>query len=620
MAKTGAGKRPKIYYSECIIKKPGRPKKQIEIDGPVIDAKEYRRRKREKKIRQIGVIDCETDPFDNVGKGRILPFLFVIHADEFEPVVIWDENFPRLIRRLMAELERIEKEFGAYTFYAHNGGKFDFLFFIHKLRGAVSFKGRGIMAARIGGHELRDSFHIIPEKLAAYQKDEFDYSKLRKGEREKHKAEAIRYCIADCRYLLDIVKGFAREFGLKLSIGQAAMAELKRHYKVEKFSEGWDAYVRTYFYGGRVECLQGRGEFVGAYKLYDVNSMYPFVMANYQHPVGGFFEYDLRAGDPGAFTCFIDLDCTNDGALIGRDENGATTARIKRGRFLTTIWEYEMGLRHGLIRDVEINFCLDCSQRSDFSLFVNPLYERRQQTKKLLGEMKRHGMDTGPQYLETKKDDIFLKLLLNNAYGKFAQNPRNFKEHYLTDPGEMPPQEWLKSLEKLRPGERDLYLQPAFESAEYWIWIKPAPGWTFNNVGTAASITGAARAVLLDAICKAKDPIYCDTDSLICRDLPGVDIHKEHLGAWDIEDEFSRVIINGKKLYSCLPASANGQIGKAKVKSKGVSGLDWGDMVALLNGAEIAVSNKGPTLTKFGTQDYIMRKIRATAHIQENRL
>lgn len=611
MAENGA-----TTYTTIEFKKRGRPKKD-RAQSNKERAQKLRAKKREETLTKIGVIDSETDPFDNVSKEQILPFLFVIYADEFEPVVLWDENFARLIQRLVAELERIEKEYGAYTFYAHNGGKFDFLFLIHKLRGEVSFKGRGIMEAKIGAHKLRDSFHIIPEKLAAYQKDEFDYSKLRRGERHKHKKEAIRYCIADCKYLLEIVKGFVTEFGLKLSIGQAAMAELKQHYKVEKFSAGWDEYVRTYFYGGRVECLQGRGEFIGPYRLYDVNSMYPYVMANYMHPIGGMFEYDLRAGVPSNSTCFVDLDCENRGALIGRDEAGATTARIKRGRFFTTIFEYETALRHGLISDVSINFCLDCTMRTDFSKFVVPLYERRQQTKRLLNEMKRAGQDQGQVYLDTKKDDIFLKLLLNNAYGKFAQNPRNFKEHYLTDPDDMPPAEWMKSIDKLPFAEQENYRQPHYEGEHYWIWVKPAPGFTFNNVGTAASITGAARAVLLDAICKATDPIYCDTDSLICRDLSGVDIHKERLGAWDIEDEFSRVIVNGKKLYACMPAKVQtGQIVKPKIRSKGVSGLSWDDMVALKDGAEIVVSNKGPTLTKFGTQNYITRKIRATAQTE----
>lgn len=571
------------------------------------------------QIRNIGVIDAETDPFDNVSQARVLPFLFIIYTDEREPVVIWDENFARLIQRLLEALESFDEP---YTFYAHNGGKFDFMFLIHELRGKVSFKGRGIMEASIGIHKLRDSFHIIPEKLAAYQKDNFDYSTLKRERRNNFRDKIIRYCMNDCRYLLDIVKGFVGEFGLKISIGQAAMAELKKHYTVAKFSAGWDEYIRTFFYGGRVECLQGRGEFVGAYKLYDVNSMYPFVMASALHPIGGFFDYEIRGGEPNENTVFIDLDCRNNGALIARDENGATTARIGRGRFRTTIHEYRMALRHGLISDVEINFCIDCSQQSSFDKFVLPLYERRQQTKKALGELKALGQDHGAAYLDLKKDDIFLKLLLNNAYGKFAQNPRSFKEHYLTDAGDMPPKEWMASIDKLPLGERDKFQLPAFESERFWIWIKPAPGWSFNNVGTAASITGAARAVLLDAICKAVDPIYCDTDSLICRDLPGVDIDRERLGAWDIEDEFSRVIVNGKKLYSCMfktpRRGADGLSGEYKVRSKGVAGLTWADMENLLAGAEISVPNKGPTLTKFGTQNYITRRIKATAQM-ENR-
>ena len=79
------------------------------------------------------------------------------------------------------------------------------------------------MAARIGKHELRDSYHIIPEKLANWKKDDFDYSKLARGNRKRFRDEIIRYCINDCAYLLDIVKSFVGTYGLKLSIGQAAI-------------------------------------------------------------------------------------------------------------------------------------------------------------------------------------------------------------------------------------------------------------------------------------------------------------------------------------------------------------------------------------------------------------
>ena len=58
-----------------------------------------------------------------------------------------------------------------------------------------------------------------------------------------------------------------------------------------------------------------------------------------------------------------------------------------------------------------------------FDKFVLPLYDRRLETKAELGRMKKLGQSDTAEYIEVKKDDIFLKLLLNNGYGKFAQNP-----------------------------------------------------------------------------------------------------------------------------------------------------------------------------------------------------
>lgn len=612
------GRKRKVWTEEIKLPKRGRP---TIGDKPMTQREhkeKHKRKKKEERKKLVGVIDSETDPFDNVSQEKILPFLFVIHADEFEPVVLWDEHFPSLVKRLLSALDEIREQHGEYTFYAHNGGKFDFMFLIHELRGEISFKGRGIMSAKLRGHGLRDSFHVIPEKLANLQKEKFDYENMRRGRRTQKKSEIIGYCISDCKNLLIFLKGFIEEFGFKLSIGQAAMARLKESYEVEKLTEGFDGFLRNWFFGGRVECLQDRGDFRGEFKLFDVNSMYPYVMAEYAHPIGGIGDYEYRTGDIGSHTVFIDLNCDNRGALIGRGDNGETTSRIRQGRFYTTIWEYDVAVRHGLISNVEVNFCVDCSVRTDFSKFVLPLYSKRLLTKAKLRDMKNAGLEGTAAFLDVKKDDIFYKLLLNNAYGKFAQNPRNFKEHWLTDPDDRPPPEWFKSLERMAPAERQFYSAAQYENDAYWIWSKPAASFSFNNVGTAASITGAARAVLLDAICRAVDPIYCDTDSIICRDLPGLDLHPERLGAWDIEAEYSRVLIAGKKLYATELKSPktgpDGQITPHQIKSKGTAGLSWQDMISLLDGAEIPVTSKGPTLNKFGEQNYITRTIRATAN------
>ena len=583
------GARPKGVNAKTAVE---RKRKQRAIEGA-------------ERLRNIAILDTETDPFDANTQDKIFPFLAVLYSLNFEPIVIWENDNENFIAKLLAAIESLPD---TYTIYAHNGGKFDYMFFIHRLRGKVSFKGRGIMSAKIGAHELRDSFHILPEKLKNWKKDEFDYRKMQKSRREKYRQEIIAYCINDCKYLLEFVRKFVDECGLKISIGQAAMTRLKQSYKVASLGENTDAFLRQWFFGGRVECLSGAGQFGGStpWKLYDVNSMYPYVMANFQHPISN--EFFRRSGKPGPNTVFIKLHCTNQGALIRRGENNETTAGAISGTFLTTIWEYNAAIKHNLIRNVLIEDCIDFMERSDFSKFVNPIYDRRLEIKKQLKKCE----EESPEWLEHKKDDYLLKYLMNNAYGKFAQNPRRFKEHWLTNPGEKPPVE-------AGEGWGDL---PAFESNTHVIWERPNPNVHFNNVATAASITGAARAILLDAIHNSVDPIYCDTDSLICRDLSSVEIDPVKLGAWDLEKEFDEVIICGKKEYICkVKGKQDGQEGRYKVRCKGaqfeqdeiLDGRVWNKFQSMLDGKIIQVLNRAPTMNKKGDQFYMRRNIRATA-------
>lgn len=591
--------------------KRGRPRKGRELTTGSERKRQCRQAEKEDRIRHIAVMDSETDPFDNKSETEIHPFLVVIYSDEFLPIIIWDENFAVLKKKVIEAIEALPD---SYTIFAHNGGKFDFMFWISELRGEVKFKGRGIMAARIGNHELRDSFHIIPEKLANFKKDHIDYELMKKGNRRKHKQEIIKYCLSDCRYLLDIVKSFVAGFGLKISIGQAAMSELKKHYKVERMCEIEDREIRQYFFGGRVECLAGAGHFVSgfgeSYKLYDVNSMYPYVMANRQHPISSSFI--MRSGKPNANTIFLDLNCRNYGALVKRAENNETTATAQEGFFRTTIWEYEMALRYDLIDNVHVIRCIDFPMRSNFAEFVNPLYEKRLHTKELMRTLQ----EGTTAFNDVKKDDIFYKLILNNAFGKFAQNPRNFKEHYLTEPDEMPPEYWFMNINEMPDAERERYMVPAFESDAYWIWSKPSPHFRFNNVATAASITGAARAQLMQAIQLSDDPIYCDTDSVICRNLRELPTSPTELGAWDIEKELDEILIAGKKLYAFkVKGIADGQPGQIKIKSKGVSDLNWEAVQAILDGEIRECINKTPTITRYGTQFYMRRNVRRTAQI-----
>lgn len=555
------------------------------------EQKRYRAKKRAARQKNIAVLDFESDPFDNVTQEIVRPFLCVLYSRNFEPVIIWEEDHEAFIDHVLSAIEALPN---SYTIYAHNGGKFDFMYLVHRLRGPVSFKGRGIMSAWIGNHQLRDSYHIIPEKLANLKKEAFDYNNLRKDRRANFRQTIIDYCISDCENLLDYVERFIEKFGFKISIGAAALATLSKDYKIERITETDDAYLRQFFFGGRVECIQGAGYFNHAQKLYDINSAYPDVMARVAHPIGN--HYRRRPGQPNAFTCFLTVHCRNNGALMSRLENGDVTASVEEGTFHTTIHEFRMALDLDLIHDVEIIECVDCNKFSNFEKFVTPLYNERAELKEQLKMLKSGTVE----WTDINARQIFLKLILNNAYGKTAQNPRRFKEHWLTAPGEFPPDEtWMSG----NPWQRE------FICETHWIWSRRSPHFRFLNVGTGASITGAVRAKLMKAIHSAINPVYCDTDSIICDELLNHELHASKLGAWDLEKNITELVLNGKKLYAYKAREDK----KPYIKAKGAQGVTWNEMLKIYAGERLAKTNFGPTLTRRHDQTYITRTLRSTA-------
>jgi hypothetical protein len=563
-------------------------------------------RKATRANRKVAVLDFETDPFDCATQLEIAPFTCDIYSPELGHNIFWSNDAEKLLADICMFLESVTDP---HTIYAHNGGKFDWQFFGKFLKGAQLTRGRAIMSAKLGIHTCRDSMHIIPAALSAVQKDVFDYTKLYKTSRDKYKDEIIAYMKNDCIYLYDNVKTFIDEHGLVVSIGQAAMAAFRKVIKVDRTTEAFDDRFRQFYYGGRVECLKGAGHFVGDYKLYDVNSMYPAVMAETKHPTSTMFSH-RRQGVPSDDTFFIVLECDNDGALVGRTENGSLTTKLKHGIFHTTIHEYNVAIKWGKIRNIKIIEMYDFHKSRDFSAFILPLYDEREQIKLRLKR--------DPSCIEDVRRSLFLKLLMNNCYGKFAQNPRKFMAVYCTAADEYPPEDTEKvKLDGIGVwGDcGDGRVRPKLCGVDYWLWDRPNPGKHFNNVAIAASITGAARAKLLDTICQAIDPIYCDTDSLICKELIGVVLDDSKLGAWALEQQFTEVLIGGKKLYACRQV-IDGKVVVEKIRHKGIShknGLTWPEMLTMvLHGEVIQKTNFAPTIGRDGSQVYITRNIKRT--------
>lgn len=531
----------------------------------MIDPTPYQFHRTEKKI---AVMDTETDPFD--GETIVAPFLVGFYHDE-DWQYWWGETQEECINAYLAYIASIDEPL---LIYAHNGGNFDFYFLMPGWNaGHAPFiiDGR-VVQTYFGSHEHRDSYKILPVPLSGYKKTEIDYGKMHRALRDTHADEIIDYLHDDCRYLYDLVIEYHREFGDRITIGSTALPLLKSFHGFETLHASLDNQFRKYYFGGRVQCFEV-GELHGKFQIYDVNSEYPAVMRDCRHPVGNHFTLSKRIGPSTQFAC---IEAVNMGALPSRADNGSLDFTVERGVFFATIHEINAGLETGTLKIIRVKHAWDCAETTTFDAFVNHFYAARMGAR-----------ESGNKIL-----DLFYKLILNSAYGKFAQDPSDYKQYYMTD-GDWPDVD----------GEWDI----ASAQDGHYIWERPSPRnfSGFKNVATAASITGAARALLLRGISAAVRPIYCDTDSLVCEHFTG-DVDPNKLGAWKHEGTIDQAAIAGKKLYALF---LRGEL--IKKASKG-GRLTGDEILTIARGGEVEYHNPVPKFSLDKEATFVTRTFRRT--------
>jgi hypothetical protein len=127
------------------------------------------------------------------------------------------------------------------------------------------------------------------------------------------------------------------------------------------------------------------------------------------------------------------------------------------------------------------------------------------------------------------------------------------------------------------------------------------------NVATGASITGAARAVLMRGLAGAKRAVYCDTDSIICESLTGVAMDDKRIGAWKLEKSGTKIAIAGKKMYALYDGRK-----VVKIASKGVT-VTGAQICDAARGKTIITVRDAPTYNMtHRSVRFIKRKVRAT--------
>lgn len=549
---------------------------------------------RRKKVEyKIGAFDFETDPF----KHDRVPYPFswgFYNGEEY-----WEHWGDDSVEAFIDFLDNLDEP---HLIYAHNGGKFDYIYLMKYFSGDIKIVNGRVLEVQYGKHILRDSYAILPVPLASSnEKIDIDYSKMERDVREEHKQEILEYLRADCEVLHKMVSLFRDEFGDRLTIGGTAMNELKKFHPFEPVGEMFDEYMRPFYFGGRCQAFE-KGIIKDDIKVYDVNSMYPHAMKNFRHPFDDeFYECDTITEE----TFFIEWSGKNHGAVPVRTKTGLDF-NVKEGRFFTTIHEWEAGIDTGTIEPIEVHRTINFVKWTTFGEFIDHFFEKRDQAK--------------------RNDDlfhnIFYKLILNSSYGKFAQNPVNYKEWEITGIDE-----YLEGYD-----EDGCVIQ---QHMDYAIWGKPVTMFSYFNVAVAASITGASRSVILRALAKADRPLYCDTDSIICRNLDGVEMDSFKLGAWDLEATGTTMAIAGKKLYAlydndnCVKLASKGvsliprdidhlippemdyQSGK-KVAKQLAMNIGGGKIVSVAKGNTYQFISDAPSFKLTGEAQFIKRKIRST--------
>ena len=103
--------------------------------------------------------------------------------------------------------------------------------------------------------------------------------------------------------------------------------------------------------------------------------------------------------------------------------------------------------------------------------------------------------------------------------------------------------------------------------------------------------------MLWRAICEADGPVYCDTDSITAKGFSDAVTLSKALGDWEIEYEYDRVIVCGKKLYAMHQRGRPADSPEAwKLASKGAR-LSHKDLIRIAAGETVNFTNEVPTFS-----------------------
>lgn len=456
----------------------------------------------------------------NYGKGlqtyktKLTPITSPKPSPPFQVLDIETMNWTRFIvlgfytgekyhefRTLKKFADFIKQQKQGLNCFAHFGGKFDFLFLLKTVLEDSDFKvqniiprGSSILGLEIHvneiKHNFRDSSALLPFALKSLsqnfgvktQKTEWDHTKT-KG----YSAKLSEYLRHDCEALYQCLEAFyswplIQKSGPAYTMASQALKVFRTFIQepIPSLGVNATAFCRKAYLGGRTEIFKMKYEGEALYE-YDVNSLYPFVMAQHPYPVDtGYGCFTRNKSKLGIYHARAICPSNTYLPCLGliQDNKYIFPTGSFEGHWTGFELDYAetQGYKIKIIRGHEFN-----TKKYLFKEYVDALYSIRESSPK------------------NSVSNILAKLLMNSLYGRFGLNLDRENICFELKEGN-------KEYAIIKTPKRNIQL-----------WKVPVTIQSFSHVGIAAHVTSYAR-VHMHKIMRGKDIYYTDTDSIFTTD------------------------------------------------------------------------------------------------------
>lgn len=402
------------------------------------------------------------------------------------------------------------------------------------------------------------------------------------------KSESIKYCELDCVSLHEVLIKFNdiifNKFNININSALTLPALAMRIYKTQFMPNNTiyqllgkaEENIRNSYSGGAVDVYiphnratldnifkNIKGLFIKLY-YYDVNSLYPYIMAKFDMPIGKpiFFNGDIRKYDSNAygfFYCKITSPDNIKHPLLQRrikTSNGMRTI-AGLGSWIGWICSTEMdnAMKYGYTFEILKGY--EFNKGNIFEEYVLKMYNLRQ------------------EYIKGHPMNLIAKLLMNSLYGKFGMklvSTEILMYDYSTDEGQKSLHEdidcWGLSIQDfVKIDDYFLIIRNTRLSYKYNEELDMFHGQDIN-IAIASAITAGAR-VHMSYFKNNPDfrLYYSDTDSaIIDRPLPSFMVGSK-LGQLKLEHTIDKAVFLAPKVYGLVDVNGN-----EIIKIKGVTG------------------------------------------------